>query len=79
MRIIEIQENKLSSLAEHVEKGLRYLGKAMQCIDELQGGGERKSEYGERWDDDDFDRDERMRIEGGSRYGGSRYGTRRYR
>lgn len=75
MRIIEIQENKLSSLAEHVEKGLRYLGKAMQCIDELQGGGEMMGErrgYGERHYDHE---------ENGGRYGGERdrYGEKDYR
>jgi len=33
--MIEITEDKLCSLAENIEKMLRYGGKAMQCIDEL--------------------------------------------
>ena len=36
MYIIEITEDKLHSMAEHVEKGLRHMGKLMQCIEELE-------------------------------------------
>lgn len=45
--IIQITEEKVDNLAENIEKGLRYLGKAMQCVDEWKHGtmGER---YGER-------------------------------
>ena len=32
--IVEITEDKLEGLSEHIEKGLRHLGKAMQCVDE---------------------------------------------
>lgn len=40
MKIIEITETKMDKLSEHVEQGLRHLGKAMQCIDEwMQEGG----------------------------------------
>lgn len=77
MRIIEIREDKLSSLAEHVEKGLRYLGKAMQCIDDLQGGGEM---MGERRNYDrgrEYDREDGREM--GGRYGGEMYGDRRRR
>lgn len=82
MKIIEISEDKVSTLSENIEKGLRYIGKAMQVIDDMGRGG--KPEYGERWDDDDEERYERLRIEGGSRYGnrygsGGGYGMRRYR
>lgn len=63
MRVIEITEDKVGKLTEHIEKGLRYIGKAMQCLDDLGHG----SEYGERWEDDDE-----------SRYGErGRYGMRR--
>lgn len=41
--MVKISEDKIGTIAENIEKGLRYVGKAMQCIDELQGGG-----YGER-------------------------------
>ena len=36
MYMIEITENKLHSMAEHVEKGLKHMGKLMQCIEELE-------------------------------------------
>lgn len=41
--MIKITEDKLGTLTENIEKGLRYIGKAMQCLDDLQGGN-----YGER-------------------------------
>lgn len=51
MKIIEVTETKMDKLSEHVEQGLRHLGKAMQCIDEWmqEGGmGERGGNYGNR-------------------------------
>lgn len=77
MRVIEITEDKISDLAEHVGKMLKYGGKAMECLEELQGRGG----FGERWDDDYRRREEerrRMEMEGyGQRgdYGGG-YGNR---
>ena len=73
--IIEITEDKLGTLAENAEKMLRYGGKVMQCIDDLQRGSGRMGEryYDDyrsmgndrnKWNDDD-DRD--------------RYGERGYR
>lgn len=43
MYMIEITEDKVSKMSEYAEKMLRYGGKLMQCLDELEGG-----EYGER-------------------------------
>lgn len=60
--MIEITEKKVDKLSEHLEQGLRHLGKAMQCVDEWmqEGGmGERGGNYGNR---------------GGQ--GGGRYGNR---
>lgn len=70
MRIIKITEDKKEKLSEYVEKMLRYGGKAMQCIEELDEGsmGQRED------DDDDWDDDEDM----GYRNGGG-IGQRRYR
>ena len=46
MYMVRITTDKLSNLAENAEKMLRYGGKVMQCLDELQReGGE---EFGER-------------------------------
>lgn len=44
--IIEITEDKVESLSEHLEKGLRHIGKAMQCVDGLYEHSERFGERG---------------------------------
>ena len=69
MRVIEIREDRLHSLAENVEKMLRYAGKSMQCIEDLRGG----EMMGERHDyEREYDRDEER-----GRYAGEMYGDRR--
>ena len=58
--IIEIQEDKLHSISEYAEKVLRYSGKLMQCVDELENkskyneyyGKERKHREREPWEED---------------------------
>ena len=62
--IIEIQDTKLQNLSEYAEKVLRYGGKLMQCLEDLEGkssyneyrGIERHSDKDrrtrERWDED---------------------------
>lgn len=38
--LLEITEKKVDKLSEHLEQGLRHLGKAMSCVDEwMQEGG----------------------------------------
>lgn len=64
--IIEVTEDKMSGLSEHIEKALRHAGKAMQCIEDMYDGGHG---YGERDEDDWDDDDDRM--------GERRYGRRR--
>lgn len=36
MYVVEITEDKLSGLSEHIEKALSHMGKVMQCVSELQ-------------------------------------------
>ena len=48
MYVIEITEDKLQSMAEHVEKGLRHTGKLMQCIEELEEDFSGSGAYGEK-------------------------------
>lgn len=48
MYVIEITEDKLQSMAEHVEKGLRHMGKLMQCIEELEEDFSGFGAYGEK-------------------------------
>ena len=64
--MIQITESKMEGLSENIRMGLRYLGKAMQCIEEMNGGDgygerdydERREDYnernGRRWSDDDY-------------------------
>lgn len=70
MKIIKITESKKEKMADYAEKMLRYGGKLMQCLDELDEGS-----MGERDDDDDDWDDEDMM---GYRNGGG-MGERRYR
>ena len=44
--IVKISQDKVHDLSENIEKGLRYIGKAMQCVDEMQQ--EDMQEMGER-------------------------------
>ena len=72
MKVIKITESKKDKMSEYAEKMLRYGGKLMQCLDELDEGsmGERDDDYDEDWaDDDDMI---------GNRNGGG-MGQRRYR
>ena len=48
MYVIEITEDKLQSMAEHVGKGLRHMGKLMQCIEELEEDFSGSGAYGEK-------------------------------
>lgn len=50
MRVIEITEKKRHKMADYAEKMLRYGGKLMQCLDEL----DEESDMGERDDDIDY-------------------------
>lgn len=46
MYVVEITEDKLSGLSEHIEKALSHMGKVMQCVSELEEDS--KSEMSER-------------------------------
>ena len=62
--LLEITEKKVDKLSEHLEQGLRHMGKAMQCVDEWM----QESGMGERTN---------YRDGGYSRYsGGGVYGSR---
>lgn len=43
MYMIEVTEDKVSKLSDHIEKGLHHLGRAMSCVEQMMG-----SEYGDR-------------------------------
>ena len=64
--IIEIQSDKVDKMNEYAEHILRYGGKLMQCLEEMEGG-----EYKERYGGDDERRGRRrynMEDERRSRY-----------
>ena len=78
--MIQITESKMEGLSENIRMGLRYLGKAMQCIEEMTGDGygerdydERREDHnernGRRWSDDDYGM--RQGVKGSGTY--SRY------
>mgnify|MGYP003312575832 FL=1 len=60
--IIEIKEDKLQNLSEYAEKVLKYGGKMMQCLEELES----KSKYNE-YRGTDYERGG-MDYRGGMRY-----------
>lgn len=70
MRIIKITETKKEKMTDYAEKMLKYGGKLMQCLEELEEGGmgERDEDDDDDWDDEDM----------GYRNGGG-MGERRYR
>ena len=76
MYMIEITESKLQSMAEHVEKGLRHMGKLMQCIEELEEDFSDSGAYGEKGrlgmrneEEDWWEEDERKHKKYKERYG----------
>lgn len=36
MYVVEMTEDKLSGLSEHIEKALMHMGKVMRCVSEMQ-------------------------------------------
>lgn len=70
MYMIEITEEKVDGLLEHLEKGIHCLSKVKDCLEEMKDG----SSYNERFDEDDeeyYRREERYGNRGGSRSSGS--------
>ena len=78
MTMIEITDKKVEKLSEHIEEGLRQLGKAMQCVEQMmqEGGmGEREGSSGNRGGGYGNRYGEREPM-GGNRYGNRGYGER---
>lgn len=72
--IIEITEDKIQTLSENIEKGLRYLGKAMQCVDELEQQGSMGERHSGNYRYPMGMRDEMDAPNYGERYMGERRG-----
>lgn len=66
MYMIEIDEDRISNLSECVEKSLKYMGKVMQCLSEMED-----SESFERGHRSHRDYEDEREYRGSGRY--SRY------
>ncbi len=63
MYMIEITEDKFENIIEHLGKGLKYMSKAMECLDDIKDRSKTKTmNYDIEDDYDDYDSDD-------SRYG----------
>ena len=51
MYVVEITEDKVDNLLEHMSKGIKCFNKAMECLEEMKEDGR----MNERYDDDDYD------------------------
>ena len=76
MYMIEVTEDKLHTMAEHVEKGLKHMGKLMQCLEDLEEDFSNDGAYGEKGrlgmrneEEDWWEEDERKRKKYKERYG----------
>ena len=76
MYMIEITESRLHSMAEHIEKSLKHMGKLMQCIEELEEDFSDSGAYGEKGrrgmrneEEDWWEEDERKHKKYKERYG----------
>lgn len=51
--LIQMTDEKVDMLSNNIEQGLRYIGKAMQCLDEMKRGGNmgERDEYNYRGGD----------------------------
>lgn len=47
--IIEVQDSKMQHLSEYAEKVLKYGGKLMQCLEELEIGSKYNEYYGDMY------------------------------
>lgn len=74
MYVVEITEDKLDNIVEHMAKGIKYFNKAIECLDEVRQDSHERSRYRED-DYDDYEDERRMYRGGGKamRRGGGRY------
>lgn len=71
MKVIKISSTKAEKLGEHIAKSLRYMGKAMQCVEEMND--EEMNERNDDMDDDDDWRDRERTNHRGHHMGRNRY------
>lgn len=83
MYMIEITEEEVDSLMEHVSKGLKCFNKAMDCLEEIKENSSRDNYEEDDYEDEEYDerysnhmnksnnKNNTRRSHGGGRY--SRY------
>ena len=76
--IIEIQDSKIQNLTDYAEKVLKYGGKLMQCIEELESGSKYNEYYGTDYRDDMNYRGRQSKRYEKERYDDDRYPNRYY-
>ena len=63
MYIVEITEDKLDNIVDHMAKGIKYFNKAIECLDEVRQESHQEprheARYGGRYNDDYDDEEER--------------------
>lgn len=77
MYVVEITEDKMDNLIDHMSKGLKCFNKAMECLEDFK----EHSSMNERYEDDDYEDDDWDGRYGnrGGRSGNGRVGMRRSR
>ena len=75
MYVVEITEDKLDNIVDHMAKGIKYFNKAIECLDEVRQDQRHTARYGGEYDDryDDEDDDRRRYRDGGRRRDIGRY------
>lgn len=59
MYVVEITEDKLDNIVDHMAKGIKYFNKAIECLDEVRQESHHEAKYGGRYNDDYDDEEER--------------------
>lgn len=67
MYIVEITEDKLDNIVDHMAKGIKYFNKAIECLDEVRQESRHEARYGGKYDDDYDDEEERRHYRDSNR------------
>lgn len=67
MYIVEITEDKLDNIVDHMAKGIKYFNKAIECLDEVRQESRHEARYGGRYDDEYDDEEERRHYRDNNR------------
>lgn len=76
--LIQVSDDKMTKLSENIESGLRCIGKAMQCVEEMCEGEGMMGQREREWENDTTKWHDGMYGERrwGNQYGSGRVGRR---